>query len=112
MYVWDISWRARQSGPNTFLTHIVTVRYDSDQDGVAEQSDALVSDATVYSTLTHTATQESWSFSGLTENGVVEFKQKVAAAGEYEAEVTNITHDAYGYTPEMDVDNPDTFGLP
>lgn len=112
MYVWDISWRRRQSGPNTFLTHIVTVRYDSDQDGVAEPSDALVSDATVYSTLTHTATDESWGFSGVTENGVVEFTQKVTSAGEYQAEVTNITHGTYGYTPDMDVDNPDFYSVP
>jgi hypothetical protein len=45
------------------------------------------------------------------ENGVVEFSQKVSATGQYEANVTNITHAAYGYTPDMDVDNPDFFSL-
>ena len=84
----------------------------TDQDGVAETSDALVNDATVYSTLTRTGTQESWSFSGVTENGVVEFTQKVTASGQYQAEVTNITHGDYGYTPEMDVDNPDFYSVP
>ena len=32
-------------------------------------------------------------------------------AGEYQAEVTNITHGVYDYTPEMDVDNPDYFSI-
>jgi hypothetical protein len=45
------------------------------------------------------------------ENGEVEFSQKVSATGEYKANVTNITHAAYGYTPDMDVDNPDFFSL-
>ncbi len=112
VYVWDISWSTKQAGPNTFLTHTVTVRYDSDQDGVTEETDALVSDATVYSTLTHIASQESWNLSGVTVNGVVEFTQKVTASGQYEAQVTDISHGTHGYTSEMDMDNPDTFVVP
>jgi hypothetical protein len=113
MYVWDISWNRRQSGPHAFVTHIITVRYDSDQDGIAEESDELVDNATVYSTLRNTATQDSWSFSGVTANGVVEFTQRVVVTytGPYEAHVTDITHDEYDYTPEMDVDNPDYFSI-
>jgi len=111
MYVWNIAWKTKQAGSNTFLTHIVTVHYDSDHDGVAEETDALVSDATVDSTLTHTDTQQTWNFSGVTVDGVVEFTQKVSDAGQYEAEVMDITHPPESYTPEMDQNNPSTYGL-
>jgi hypothetical protein len=51
------------------------------------------------------------SFSSVTENRVVEFNQEVSAGWQYEANVTNITHAMYGYTPNMDVETPDFFSL-
>jgi len=109
MYVWDISWsRRRGGGPNAFLTHIVTVRYDSNENGIPEETDLLVDNAIVYSTLNGPGGY--WELSGVTVNGVVEFKVKVLVTlhGTYEAHITNITH-GVEYAPEMDVDNPDTY---
>lgn len=112
MFVSDISWMLKQAGPNTFLTHKITVRYDSDEDGIAELTDALVNGATVYSTLTHVTTQENWGFVGVTIDGVVEFTQKVTATGQYEAHVTDVIHGVYMYESEMDMDNPDVYTVP
>lgn len=109
IYVWDISWREKAAGPNTFLYYTVTVRWDSDYDGIAETTDELVSDATVYSTLTQLGTSNSWSHSGITDaNGQIEFAEKVGP-GDYKAEVTDITHSTYTYNPGLDVDNPDYY---
>jgi len=102
MYVFDISWSVKNAGPNKFLYHTVTVK---------EESGALVSGATVYSTLTLTG-GGSWYFSGITgENGQVIFTLKKANSGEYTAEVTDITHSIYVYDPLMDVDNPSYYTL-
>jgi hypothetical protein len=111
MYVWDISWREKAAGKNTFLYYTVTVRRDSDGDGVAEVTDELVSDATVYATLTNLGTSATWDHSGNTDtSGQVEFGEKVGP-GNYEAHVTNIVHSTYTYNPSLDVDNPDTYTL-
>jgi hypothetical protein len=111
MYVWDISWREKSAGPNTFLYYTVTVRWDSDGDGVAEATDALVNGATVYSTMSKNGTTSAWDHSGITDsNGQVEFGEKVGP-GDYKAEVTDITHSTYIYTPVLDVDNPDYYTI-
>ncbi len=102
MYVSNISWSVKNAGPNKFLYHTVTVK---------GESGALVSGATVYSTLTLTG-GGSWDFSGITdENGQVKFRLGKAATGDYTAEVTDITHSIYVYNPLMDVDNPSYYTL-
>ena len=102
MYVYDISWRVKNAGPNKFLYHTVTVKAET---GV------LVSDATVYSTLTLTG-GGSWEFSGITDaNGQVKFTLNKAKTGDYTAQVTNIVHSAYTYNSASDVDNPDYYKL-
>ena len=111
MYVWDISWRIKIAGRNTFLYHTITVKWDSDGDGIAEEADEFVSDATVFSLFTQNGTTNSWEFSGVTDtNGQVEFGAKVTA-GDFKAEVTGIVHSIYSYTPELDVDNPDYYTI-
>jgi len=102
MYVSDISWSFKNAGPNKFLYHTITVK---------GESGALVSGATVYSTLTLTG-GGSWDFSGITgENGQVTFTLKKAGSGAYTAEVTDITHSTYVYDPLMDVGNPSEYTL-
>jgi subtilisin family serine protease len=102
MYVYDISWSVKNAGPNKFLYHTVTVKAET---GV------LVSDATVYSTLT-LAGGGSWEFSGITDaNGQVKFTLNKAKTGDYTAHVTNIVHSAYTYNSALDVDNPDYYTL-
>jgi PKD repeat protein len=105
MYVWDISFR--ETGPHLKAT--VTIRFDSDGDGVAEETDDVVSGATVDFTLTHESSQ-SQSYTGTTDsNGQVEFQWRRAPSGSYTAEVTGLFHTSYTWDPTLDVDNPDTY---
>jgi len=106
MYVWDISFR--ETGPHLKAT--VTILADSDADGLAESSDDPVSDATVYFTLTNQDTGESQSYTGTTDSkGQVEFQWKFVPAGEYKAEVTDVTHSSYTWNSALDADNPDYY---
>jgi hypothetical protein len=97
MWVSDISWRAKQAGPNLFIYFTVTVTSDY----------GSVSSATVYSTLDGPG--GSWDFSGITDsNGQIEFSLKGGSHGTYTATVIAITHDIYTYNQSKDLDNPDT----
>ncbi len=107
MYVWDIAWSTK--GPHLAVT--VTVRADSDADGTAEATDEPVEGASIAMALSHDA-GGSWSFTGVTNSsGQATFLLKRAAAGEYTATVTGVSHDAYEYDPGLDVDNPDRYTL-
>jgi hypothetical protein len=102
MYVSEISWSEKVAGRNIFLTHTVTVM---SAEGI------VVSDATVYSTLTNTDTGETSTFSGVTdETGKVSFEEK-CKPGPYEAFVTDIDHTTYDYNPALDVDNPSGYTI-
>ena len=102
MYVSDISWSIKIAGPNIFLYHTVTVM---------DEYGALVSGATVYSTLTSDV-GGPWYFSGTTDaNGQVRFTLGKAKPGDYTAEVTSILHSIYTYNPALDVDNPSYYTL-
>lgn len=106
MYVWDISWSA--AGPH--LKSQVTIKVDSDGDGVAESGDSVVSGATVYYTLTNQDTGDSQSFTGTTDsNGQIGFMWKRAPTGPYKGLVTNVEHSSYTYDAILDVDNPDYY---
>jgi hypothetical protein len=106
MYIWDIQWREKNAGPNIFLYYTVTIRWDSDGDGVAEATDDLLSGATVYATLSMSRTTNSWSHSGITDaSGQVEFGEKVGL-GDYKAEVIDIILSGYSYTPDININNP------
>lgn len=105
MYVWDTAWTTK--GPHLAIT--VTVRVDSDGDGVAETADDPVSGASVSMALTGPV---SSTFDGTTDSaGQVEFMLKRAPSGAYTAEVTSIS-DTYIWNTDLDADNPDTYTLP
>jgi subtilisin family serine protease len=111
MYVWDIAWSVRQRVPNYHLEITVTVRWDSDGDGVAEGTDEPVSDATVAMTLTY-QDGTAWAFSGTTDlAGQVTFKLVKASPGTYTAQVTDLTHATLTWDSALDVDNPDAFAF-
>jgi hypothetical protein len=111
LYVWDITWREKPAGRNTFLYYEVTVRRDSNNNNIAEITDELVSDATVYATMSKVGTTDSWIHSGTTDiNGQVEFGEKVGP-GDYKAEVTDIVLSGYNYTPNLDRNNPSYYTL-
>jgi hypothetical protein len=125
MYVWAIDFSQKDYGRGgSFhdLVITVTIRQDSDADGVAEGTDDPLSNASVDLTLTHdsdgdkaydcTTDDECWNFAGTTDGaGQVTFTLKFAATGDYEALVTALTHSTFTWNPELDADNPDYYTL-
>lgn len=111
--MWDISFRA--FGPHLEAT--VTIRADSDGEGVAESSDDPVNDATVDFTFTYDSDgdgtfETSKNYMGTTDSsGEVSFKWKHASSGDYKAVVVGLTHDTYSWNSDLDADNPDYYTL-
>ena len=125
MYVSAIDFNKK--GRN--LDSVVTVRWDSDDSGTAESSDAPAADALVSSVLlTHDTNgsgtydaacdldnaagndgrDDCWDFTGLTTNnsGQVKYKLLKAPGGSYRFQVDGLTHGTYTWNPGLDVENP------
>jgi hypothetical protein len=105
MYVWDIVFESRTRGRDGIMHDeriLVVVRRDSDGDGVAEATDALVSGATV--TLAVVGTGLNATFSGSTDsNGDYRTSWlSTLADGTYVAEVTNLGHVTYTWDQGLD----------
>lgn len=116
MYVWDISFQT--IGPHLEAT--VTIRIDSDGDGVAESLDDPVNDATVDIAFTYDSDDDgdfdsndnTKTYTGTTDSsGEVSFKWKQASSGDYKVEATNVTHDSYNWNSDLDADNPAYYTL-
>ncbi|MFO8051784.1 MAG: S8 family serine peptidase [Thermoplasmatota archaeon] len=112
MFVEGIAWAS--AGPH--IKGTLTIRYDSDNDGVGEVSDSVVSGASV--TLVIRADTDgdgdyddgSSTFKGTTDSsGELSFMWKSPPSGSYEGEVTVLTHDDYKWDPDLDIDNPDHY---
>ncbi len=104
IYVWDIGFNSRTRGKGG-LVHdeqiVVTVRRDSDADGVAEASDELVAGANVTVTLTGPV---GGTYSGVTDSAGVFAGAwiKDVLDGAYMAEVTGLTHATFTYSGVLD----------
>ncbi|MCH8745554.1 MAG: hypothetical protein IIB31_07905, partial [Chloroflexi bacterium] len=120
MGIFDISWNSKKRN----LAFTVNVRQDSDAGGVLTVDDSPVELAHVLATLAHDANGDGvfdcsadsgdtcWSnFGGDTNNdGSVTFKLVGGAPlGDYQAEVTGLTHGTYTWVQGLDVVNPSTF---
>ena len=87
----------------------MTIRWDSNGNGLADDANKPVSDAAVAMTLTYQGVS-SWNFSGTTDSaGQVTFKLIKAQPGSYTAQVTALTHANFTWVPGLDKDNPDTY---
>jgi hypothetical protein len=118
MYVWEISWQEIYKGKSGLfdLNVSVTIRRDSNADGIAESGDSIVGGASVVIFLTWagedgelgTDDDSSWNDEGFTDNnGQVAFVWKKAPQGEFKAEVTNLVDATYVWNVALDQDNPD-----
>jgi len=127
MYVWEMTWAEKHFGRGSSFTDLsvtVDVNQDSDADGVAESGDDPASNAAVTLVLTHDTDgdgifepgtdDDSWNFQADTgSEGQVTFTLKFAPAGDYQAEVTGLTHDTLTWNSGLDADNPDWYyGVP
>jgi hypothetical protein len=115
MYVWDIAFnsRVRRAGHDERIA--VTIRRDSDADGVAEGTDSLVPGASVTIVLTGPA---DGTFSGSTNNRGVFRTGWISNLpnGAYAAEVTALSHGTFVWVGALDPTtndaDGDTDGLP
>lgn len=127
MYVWKMTWSEKHRGKGGAFTDVmvtVDVNADSDADGVAEAGDDPTANASSELVLTHDTDgdglfepgtdDDSWIFGGNTSGeGKITFTLKFAPDGDYQAEVTGLTHDTLTWDSALDADNPDWyFGVP
>lgn len=127
MYVWEMTWSEKHFGPGGSYTDVMTtvdVHADSDADGTAESGDDPASDVSVTFVLTHDTDgdgsfepgtdDDSWNMGGSTDSeGKITFTLKFAPDGDYQEEVTNLSHDTLTWNSSLDEDNPDWyFGVP
>gem|GEM_PF-6868795 len=100
MYVSSISW---QAGKN-YLTAVVTVRYDSNNSGTADSSDAALPGAAVSFVLARNGVQvTSWANVLTNSNGQAAFQYKSPRAGMYEGTVTNLSLSGYVWNQSLGV---------
>jgi subtilisin family serine protease len=108
MYVYGIDMVKKGRALNV----TVTVRRDSDADGVAEGSDEPVSNALVIGKLCSMPAGAPCYFNttqvATDGNGRAKYKL-FDAAGSYQFTVTSITHGTYSYDGTLDLDNPATY---
>jgi uncharacterized delta-60 repeat protein len=107
IYVWDIVFESRDRGNKHDERIAVVIREDSDGDGIAESSDAVVSGANVTVVLTGPV---PGIFSGSTDsNGVFRTNWvRDVSDGIYTAEVTSLTHSTLSWDQDLDPTGNDT----
>lgn len=107
MYVYDIEMETKGRALNV----TVTVRRDSNADGMAQSSDDVVSNALIQGRLCSLVTSACYfQTTQVATDGSGRAKYKLFdAAGSYQFTVTSMTHETYTYDPDLDVDNPATY---
>ncbi|MGE0376622.1 MAG: PKD domain-containing protein, partial [Planctomycetaceae bacterium] len=110
LYVWDIAFGARTRGKNQDLRVLVTIRRDSDADGIAEATDALVSGAAVTVVITG---PKGGTFSGTTSSTGVFTSSWLTnvSPGLYTADVTSVTQSGRTWNPSLDVESIEQYSV-
>ncbi|MBW3538939.1 MAG: S8 family serine peptidase [Planctomycetes bacterium] len=120
MYVRDMDWlQYFDSRGRRYLDITVDVNRDSDADGSGEDGDAGAAGASVTLVLIHDSNgngvygdrkDKSWSATASTgTGGTVTFTLSRAPAGNYKAQVTQLSHATYTWDVGLDGENPDYF---
>lgn len=112
MYVWDIAFESRTRGKGGAIHDeriLVTVRRDSDADGVAEGTDAPVANAAVSVELTRPDGSVG-TFSGTTNSAGVYATPWIRGVpdGTYTAEVTGLVSATFNWNQALDPNGDDT----
>jgi len=109
IYVWDIVFESRNRGSKHDERILVTIRRDSDNDGVAEATDAVVQGATVNVELDG-PDPFLRTFSGVTNrSGVLRSEWFLdVPSGAYVAEVFSLTHPSFSWDRNLDPTANDT----
>lgn len=111
MYVWDQAWSVTVKGSWINVSDTVTIRRDSNADGLAESADAVVQGAVLNFTMDHYLSGiliASTSFQNAKTNGAgqVTFTVKTQVGGDFTATVTKVTKSGLTWSASLDQDNP------
>lgn len=111
MYVWDQSWVVTVRGNWINVSDTVTIRRDSNADGLAEVTDAVVSGALLNFEYDHYLSGvliATTTFTNAKTNGAgqVTFTLKTQIGGDFTATVTKLTKSGLTWNVGLDQDNP------
>jgi hypothetical protein len=111
MYVWDQVWRVTVHGSWINVSDTVTIRRDSNADGIAESTDALVPNAVMNFQYDHYVSgvliaTTTFTNAKTNSNGQVTFTLKTLFGGDFTATVTSLTKSGLTWRPALDQDNP------
>jgi hypothetical protein len=103
MYVWNIVFSSSGSNGTHRERVSVTIRRDSNANGLADSLDAVVSGASVTVKLYNSSGGLVPTFSGTTNaEGIFRTSRITLAAGTYRAEVDALTHATYSWNQALD----------
>ena len=111
MYVWDQVWSVTVRGNWINVSDTVIIRRDSNANGIAEATDAVVPSAVMNFTMDHYLSGTliaSTTFTNAKTNGTgqVTFTVKTQIGGDFTATVTRLTKSGLTWTVALDQDNP------
>jgi thermitase len=108
MYVWSVDFRTGTPWRISRLYIDITIKHDSNANGIAEATDGAVANATVVIIVTNQTTGQKWTSPAATtgSNGVVTYYLNNPPKGSYVAEVTKLTHATYTWNKALDKENP------
>jgi Bacterial Ig domain len=111
MYVWDQSWVVTVRGNWINVSDTVTIRRDSNANGIAEVTDAVVPGAVMNFTMDHYLSgvliaSTSFTNAKTNGNGQVTFTVKTQIGGDFTATVTKLTKSGLTWNVGLDQDNP------
>ena len=113
-YVWDQAATVTSKGSKYKVQVAVTVREDSDGNGVAAGSDPPLQDVTVAFELRDAGSNVVASDSGVTDaqGQFTTARFNNVAVGSYTAVVTSLTHATITWSPGLDAANPAAINVP
>ena len=109
MYVWSIDFRTIGTPLRTSRLYIdITIKHDSNANGIAEATDGAVANATVNIIVTNQTTGQTWTGTGAItgSNGVATYYLNNPPRGSYVVEVIKLTHATYIWNKALDKENP------
>jgi thermitase len=109
MYVWSIDFRTIGTPWRISRLYIdITIKHDSNANGIAEATDGAVANATVNIIVTNQTTGQTWTGTGAItgSNGVATYYLNNPPKGSYVVEVIKLTHATYIWNKALDKENP------
>jgi len=114
IYVWDMAWSSTRKGNWITISVTLTLKRDSNADGIAQVSDANASGVVTTLVLDHylsglLLSTTTFSNAKTNGNGQVTFNLKTQYDGDFHAQVTKMTKSGLTWNTGLDQNNPSCF---